>query len=85
MSKLNNLIDELISTDIDMWNNQEILYKIRKMSFREYKLRYFSSPDGALELWTGIKKACDLNAKRNKLIDDVDKEFVTCLTRSEAS
>jgi len=79
MSKLNILIDELISTDIDMWNNQETLYKIRKMTFREYKLMYFSSPDGALALWTSIKKACDLNANRNRLIDDIDKEFVNVL------
>jgi hypothetical protein len=82
---LARLIDELVSKDIDMWNNQEMLYEIRRMSFQEYKLRYFSSHDGAIALWTGIKKLCDLNAERNQLIDDVDKEFVKCLTRSEAS
>ena len=36
-----SLIDKLFTVDMKMWNNQEFLYEIRKMSFDEYKQKYF--------------------------------------------
>lgn len=73
---LGGLIDKLITIDMKMWNNQELLYMIRRMSFEEYKEKYFASENGARELWDGLKKACDLNLQRNQLIDEVDEKIV---------
>jgi hypothetical protein len=38
---LGNIIDKLFTVDMKMWDNQEVLYEIRKMSFDEFKLKYF--------------------------------------------
>ena len=72
---LGSLIDKLITVDMKMWNNQEILYKIRRMSFEEYKNEYFSSEDGAVNLWDSLKKACDLNVQRTSLVAEVDQKI----------
>lgn len=72
---MGSLIDKLITIDMKMWNNQEILYDIRRMTFEQYKEKYFTD-EGALELWDGLKKACDLNVQRNQLIDEIDKKIV---------
>ena len=34
---LGSIIDKLCTADLKMWNNQEILYKIRRMTFDEFK------------------------------------------------
>lgn len=73
---LGNLIDKLITVDMKMWNNQELLYEIRKMNFDEYKLKYYSSETGAKDLWECLKKACDLNVQRNQLINEVDQKII---------
>lgn len=73
---LGGLVDKLITVDMKMWNNQELLYEIRRMSFSEYKTRYFESEKGAKDLWEGLKKACDLNVQRNQLIDEIDEKVV---------
>lgn len=73
---LGSLIDKLFTVDMKMWNNQELLYDIRRMTFDEFKERYFSNPEGAEKLWEGLKKACDLNVQRNQLIDEIDEKVV---------
>ena len=73
---LGGLVDKLITIDMKMWNNQELLYEIRRMSFEEYKQKYFSNEEGANILWDGLKKACDLNVQRNQLIDEIDEKIV---------
>lgn len=73
---LGGLIDKLLTADLKMWNNQELLYEIRKMSFEEYKAKYFESEEGAELLWNILKKACDLNVQRNQFIDEIDKKVV---------
>lgn len=73
---LGSLIDKTITVDLKMWNNQELLYEIRRMSFDEYKEKYFSNEEGAMELWQSLKKACDLNVQRNQLIDEIDEKIV---------
>lgn len=76
---LGSLVDKLITVDLKMWNNQELLYEIRKMTFQEYKEKYFSNEKGAELLWESLKKACDLNVQRNQLIDEVDKKIIEML------
>lgn len=73
---LGGLIDKLCTVDMKMWNNQDILYEIRRMSFDEFKEKYFSAEKGAEILWEVLKKACDLNIQRNQLIDEVDQKIV---------
>jgi hypothetical protein len=73
---LGNVIDKLITVDMKMWNNQEFLYEIRRMTFDEYKEKYFSSEEGAENLWIYLKKACDLNVQRNQLIDEIDEKII---------
>lgn len=80
---LGNLIDKLCTVDMKMWNNQELLYKVRHMSFEEYKLAYFTSEAGAQELWDILKKACDLNIQRNQLINEVDSKIIEMIRLSQ--
>jgi hypothetical protein len=73
---IGGLIDKLMTIDMKMYHNQDLLYEIRKMTFDEYKLKYFSDERGAEKLWNFLKKACDLNLQRNQLIDEVDERIV---------
>lgn len=73
---LGNLIDKLTTVDLKMWHNQELLYEIRRMTFDEYKEKYYSSEKGAELLWDSLKKACDLNVQRNQLINEIDEKII---------
>jgi hypothetical protein len=73
---LGNVVDKLVTIDMKMWDNQELLYEIRKMSFDEYKSKYFEDDKGAQLLWETLKKACDLNVQRNQLINEVDSKII---------
>ena len=77
-----SLIEKLFTVDMKMWNNQEFLYEIRKMSFEEYKEKYFETDNGAQELWVILKKCCDLNVQRNNLIDEIDEKLVEIVKTS---
>lgn len=76
MDSFGNVIDKLVTVDMKMWHNQELLYEIRKMSFEEYKQKYFTNEDGAKLLWETLKKATDLNVQRNQLINEVDEKLI---------
>jgi len=78
------LVDKLTTVDLKMWNNQEVIYEIRKMSFEEYKERYFSNEKGAEELWKFLGKACDLNLQRNQLIHELDQKLVDMIEKAVA-
>lgn len=73
---LGNIIDKLVTVDMKMWDNQELLYEIRRMTFDEYKTKYFEDQNGAEKLWQILKKACDLNVQRNQLINEVDQKII---------
>jgi hypothetical protein len=83
MDTFGGLIDKLFTVDMKMWNNQEVLYKIRRMTYDEYKEEYFSSEEGAKELWDQLKKVCDLNVQRNELIDEVDQYLIDILKAAQ--
>lgn len=80
---LGGLIDKLITIDMKMWNNQELIYEIRRMTFEEYKIKYFSD-EGAVKLWESLQKACDLNVQRNQLIDEIDCKIVEIVKSAQA-
>jgi hypothetical protein len=76
-----SLIDKLITADLKMWNNQEMFYEIRRMSFEQFKEKYFND-ESALKLWEILKKLADLNIQRNKLIDEVDEKLVNLIQQA---
>lgn len=76
MDSLGNVVDKLVTVDMKMWDNQELLYEIRRMTFEEYKEKYFNTEDGANLLWETLKKACDLNVQRNQLINEFDEKLI---------
>jgi hypothetical protein len=78
------IIDRLFTIDTKMWNNQELLYEIRRMTFEEYKAKYFNDESGAKELWDCLKKACDLNIQRNQLIDEIDLKIIEMIKAASA-
>jgi len=81
---LGSLVDKLQTVDLKMWNNQELLYKIRRMTFEEYKKEYFDDEEGAKKLWECLKKACDLNVQRNQLIDEIDEKIVEMVRAAQS-
>lgn len=76
---LGSLVDKLCTVDLKMWNNQEILYEIRRMTFEEFQKKYLSTDESQLTFYETIKKCCDLNYQRNSLIDEIDQTFVKAL------
>jgi hypothetical protein len=80
MDSLGNVVDKLITVDMKMWDNQEMLYEIRRMTFDEYLEKYFKSENGAEKLWSILKKACDLNVQRNQLINEFDEKIIEIIT-----
>ena len=84
MDTLGGLIDKLFTIDTKMWVNQDLIYEIRRMTFDQYKERYFSSEEGAKELWDCLKKSCDLNVQRNQLIDEIDEKIVEIVKASQS-
>lgn len=79
---LGGLIDKLITADMKMWNNQDLLYEIRRMSFDQFKDKYWTKESGAEKLWEILKKACDLNMQRNEIIDEIDEKIVEMIVVS---
>jgi hypothetical protein len=77
---LGSLIDKLFTIDTKMWNNQEEIYKIRKMDFEQYKQEYFTNEEGAKRLWDCLKRATDLNVQRNQLIDEIDQKVIAMIS-----
>lgn len=81
---LGGLIDKLITIDMKMWNNQEMLYEIRRMTLDEFREKYFSTTEGCELLHECLKKCCDLNVQRNVLIDEVDEKVVEMIESSQS-
>jgi len=73
---IGGLIDKLFTSDMKMWTNQELLYEIRRITFEEFKEKYFETPGGMEQLWKYLQITCDLNLQRNQLIDEIDQSIV---------
>jgi len=84
MDTLGGIIDKLLTIDLKMWNNQELLYEIRRMTFEEFQKKYWKTEDGAQKLWDCLKKACDLNVQRNQLIDEVDAKIIEMIRAAQS-
>jgi len=70
MDTIGALVDKLVTVNLKMWHNQEVLYEIRRMTKLEFKQRWGDDLPGLREV---IKRCCDLNVQRGKLIDEVDR------------
>lgn len=69
MDTLGSLVDKLITVDLKMWHNQEQLYAIRRMTAEQFVERYGAQLD---ELHQIVRRCCDLNVQRSRLIDAID-------------
>ena len=76
MDSIGSAIDKLFTCDTKLWNAQDEIYKIRKMTFEEYKETFFSTEEGAYKLWEMLKKSTDLNNQRAALVDEIDTKLV---------
>jgi len=56
---------------IMMWENQEFLYAVRKMSTEEFISTYGGDLSNLHNL---VKRCCDLNYQRSLLMDAIDKK-----------
>lgn len=84
MDTLGSLVDKLCTVDLKMWNNQELLYEIRRMNYEQFKAKYGQNEEGLQELWETLKRACDLNVQRNVLIDEIDERVIALVTQARA-
>lgn len=75
MDTVGSLVDKLNTVDFKMWTNQEILYEIRRLSFKEFTDKYFDI-EGMKNLYTFLRRMCDLNLQRNNLMDEIDTTIV---------
>lgn len=77
MQTLGFLVDQLGIVNLKMWNAQEDLYTIRRMTLEEFKDKY-GQEEELEKLYIILKKACDLNVQRAEIVDEID-EFVVDL------
>ena len=54
---LGGLIDKLITIDMKMWDNQEFLYEVRRLSFEKFKQRFTETDEQQKALFDSIKNA----------------------------
>lgn len=71
-----SLVDKLFTVDTKMWNNQEALHEINRHDFDWFKNRFLKDNASMLELFTTLKKVCNLNWQRTNLITEIDKKLV---------
>ena len=67
------LCNKLSCVTIQMWHNQELLYKIRHMTAQEFENEY---KDDLVGLHDTVKRCCDLNYQRSKIMDAIDRRAV---------
>jgi len=70
---IGQLISKLSCSTVQMWFNQDILYKIRFMDHHSFEEKYKGN---MAELHTIIKRACDLNAQRASIVDAIDSKIL---------
>jgi len=71
--QIGELCNKLSCVTIQMWHNQEILFEIRRMGTDEFKSRYGNELDKLHQI---IKRCCDLNVQRARLMDAIDEVAV---------
>ena len=77
-----SLVDKLITVDMKLYNNQELLYAIRRMDYAEFLTRFQGDWK---ELFEWLRKMSDLNTQRNSLIDEIDETIATAIETGDTS
>lgn len=85
MDTLGSIIDKLITVDMKLWNSQELVYEIRRMTWEEFKLRFETDEEFLKKFYTELNKATNLNHQRNLLIDEFDKKLVEAITSGDTT
>ena len=80
---LGSIVDKLITVDLKMWHNQELLYEIRRMTFEQFEETFCEDSESLQRLFNSLKKACYLNVQRNDLIAELDTFVVGMLADKE--
>jgi hypothetical protein len=70
-----SIADKISTCNQKMFMAQENLYKIRKMSFEEFKANFTSNDEQINKLYEYFKKGMDLNLQRQQLILEFDKKI----------
>ena len=73
---LGSAIDKLATINSKLFLQQELIYKIRRMSFEEFQ-NYFSM--NCRELFDGLQKLSDLNVQRTSLVNEVDEKIIALI------
>lgn len=73
---IGSLVDKLITVDTKMWVNQEFLYEVRKMDFKDFENTYCITDEQRRLLFDRLVKCCDLNVQRNRLIFEIDEKLI---------
>lgn len=72
---IGTLLDKLVTVDMKLWDSQSEVYEIRRMSYDEFKEKYFGNEEGFKKFYLALNKATDLNYQRNMLIYEIDQEI----------
>lgn len=70
------LVDKLFTVDTKMWNGQEELYKIRRMTYEEFEKEFIRDENKSRRLFEILQRACDLNVQRNQLVNEIDLKLI---------
>lgn len=81
---IGSLVDKLATVNNKLFVNQDLFYKIRAMTFEQFRTAYVETIAGQDELFTFLKKMSDLNVQRNQLIAEVDLGIIALIKRALA-
>jgi hypothetical protein len=70
---LGSLVDKLITVDMKLWNNQELLHDVQRMSGGEEFEAKYTDPTNLRTLYDMLMKIVNLNLQRNNLVDEIDE------------
>lgn len=77
MDTLGSLVDKLVTVDLKMWHNQEVLYSIRRMDADGFRQTWGDRFEALHEV---LKRCCDLNVQRASLMDEIDQFLVRAVS-----
>lgn len=78
---LGSLVDKLNTIDMKLWYRQDFVYKIRKMSWEEFKNKCLDE-NFLHEFYESLQHATDLNLQRNALIQEIDETLVLTIEKA---
>jgi len=75
METIGSIVDRLATINNKMFMEQEKLYVIKRMTFKEFKNKY-NNENTLKELYDYFQKCAILNLQRNSAIDEIDTRLV---------